>query len=756
MKCNLRIPSHERAALWPWLAVWFAAVLIRLVYFWQIHDTDLARVLLGDADAYDAWAQRIAAGDWLGDKVFYQAPLYPCFLGIIYKLGGHSLALVRLVQIVAGACSCVFLGKATEHFISRRAGHVAGVLMALCPTLVFFDCLIQKSVLDVFFLTLVFLLAAMVARKERAVPWWLALGAGFGLLTLTRENALIMLPLLLLWAWQHGRRRAVLLVVAGTTCVLLPVALRNKLVGGEFHLTTSQMGPNFYIGNNANANGTYQPLLPRRGDAAYEQKDAVDLAERELGRKLTPGEVSAFWMDKSLAFIRAEPWRWTKLMARKGFLVWNAQELGDTEEQSAYAAYSPLLRWLSAVLHFGVLCPLAFMGAVWMWDRRRELWIVAAMMLTYAASVAAFYVFARYRLPLFPMAILLAAGGVAELRDRLRWPLSPSTWKGMAALIITAVVVNWPASSGQLDGMITLQNLGVYFSKQREYERAIACYDQVLERLPASAEAHAGKGRALLELNRFDDSIPHFETALRLNPEFPDAENNLGNALTGKGSAAAALPHYERALQLKPQSAEICYNFGNALLQMGNRTAAIELYEKSVKLQPDFADSHNNLGSLLFQMGRTEEALEHFRKYAALRPNAAGAHANLGVALSQAGHTAEAVQEYESTLEADPGQVPALNNLAWILATCPDASLRDGTRAVALASKADELTQQSNPSVLRTLAAALAESGRFPEARQAATTAIRMLESQGNHDLAETVKNERDCYQAGRPFREQR
>ncbi len=757
MKCHLRISSYERAALWPWLAIWFAAVLIRLVYFWQIHDTDLARVLLGDADVYDAWAQRLAAGAWLGDKVFYQAPLYPYFLGIIYKLGGHSLVLVRLVQIAAGACSCVFLGKATEHFISRRAGHVAGVLMALCPTLIFFDCLIQKAVLDVFFLTLALLLAACAARQERAVPWWLALGSGFGLLTLTRENALVMLPLLLAWAWQHGRGRAVLLVVAGTMGVLLPVALRNKLVGGEFHLTTSQMGPNFYIGNNSQADGTYRPLLPGRGDAAYEQKDAVDLAERGLGRKLTPGEVSAFWMYKSLDFIRAEPWQWTKLMARKGFLVWNAKELGDTEEQSAYAAHSPLLRWLSAVLHFGVLCPLAVMGMVWMWPhRRRALWVVGAVALAYAVSVAAFYVFARYRLPLFPMVILLAGGGLAEVRERLRWPLSSSTWKGLAGLIVTAMLVNWPASSDNVDGMVTMQNLGGYFSKRQDYERAIVCYDKVLERIPASAEAHAGKGTALLELNRFNDALPHFETALRLDPEFPDAENNLGNALLRKGDAAAALPHYERALQFKPQSGEIAYNLGNALMQMGNRTAAIESYEKSVQLQPDFADSYNNLGSLLFQVGREKDALEHFRKYAALRPGAAGAHANLGVVLSKTGHTTEAVLEYETALSFDPNQVAALNNLAWILATCPDASVRDGARAVTLASKADEITQQSDPDMLRTLAAALAENGRFPEARQTANAAIRLLEFQGNHALAEAIKNERDFYQVGRPFRELR
>ncbi|WP_395741553.1 tetratricopeptide repeat protein [Prosthecobacter sp.] len=755
MKCPPRFLSPAGTAGGTWAAVWLAALLIRLIYFWQIHESDLAGALLGDAAVYDAWGQRIAAGAWLGDKVFYQAPLYPYFLGVIYALGGHSLVVVRLVQIVIGACSCVFLGKAAEHFISRRAGQAAGMLMALCPTLIFFDGLIQKAVLDVFFLALVLMLAALAARKGQAVRWWAALGAGFGALVLTRENALVMLPLLLLWAWQHGRWRAVLLAGAGTLCVLLPVALRNQVVGGEFHLTTSQMGPNFYIGNHEHANGTYQPLRPRRGDAVYEEKDAADLAERELGRRLTPGEVSQFWMGKSLAFIRSQPWQWIRLMGRKWLLVWNAAELGDTEEQSAYAAHSALLRWLSAVLHFGVLCPLAVMGAVWLWGRRRELWLVPAMGLMYAASVAAFYVFARYRLPLFPMAILLAAGGIVEIRERLRRPVSPSTWKGLAALAAAAVLVNWPVLPNKIDGMITLQNLGGYFSKRQDYERAIACYDQVLQRLPGSAEAHAGKGSALIELKRYDEAITHFEAALRLSPESPDTESNLGKALEGKGDAAAALPHYERAVQLRPESAEIQYNLGNVLMKAGNKAAALAAYEKAVQLQPDFADPYNNLGSLLFETGRREEALEHFRKYAALRPHAAGAHANLGVALAQSGHVAEAVEEYEAALAADAGQVPALNNLAWILATSSDAALRDGARAVALASKASELTQQSNPSVLRTLAAALAESGRFPEARQAASTAIRILETQGRGDLAEVIRNERDIYQSGRPFRAQ-
>src|SRR4029453_13158695 len=74
------------------------ALLLRLVHVWQISRAPFFSVLMGDARGYDAWAQQIAAGDWIGRDVFYQAPLYPYFLGIIYSVAGHTLLGVRLVQ----------------------------------------------------------------------------------------------------------------------------------------------------------------------------------------------------------------------------------------------------------------------------------------------------------------------------------------------------------------------------------------------------------------------------------------------------------------------------------------------------------------------------------------------------------------------------------------------------------------------------------------------------------------------------------
>src|SRR5262249_942879 len=156
---------------------------------------------------------------------------------------------------------------------------------------------------------------------------------------------------------EPTRLRRAAAFLAGLAIVLLPVAARNAYVGGGFYITTSQLGPNFYIGNNPRADGTYQSLRFGRGAPEYERQDATELAERALGRTLTPGEVSGYWVDKALEFITSQPAAWLKLMARKFVLVWNATEMLDTESQEAHAEYSRPLRVLGPVGHFGVLVP---------------------------------------------------------------------------------------------------------------------------------------------------------------------------------------------------------------------------------------------------------------------------------------------------------------------------------------------------------------------------------------------------------------
>ena len=84
-------------------------------------------------------------------------------------------------------------------------------------------------------------------------------------------------------------------------------------------------------------------LIGGRGSSGYERRDAIDLAERATGRTLTPGEVSSYWTNQTLAFIRSQPAAWLKLMARKVVLLWNSAEAFDTESQESYSEWSPLL-----------------------------------------------------------------------------------------------------------------------------------------------------------------------------------------------------------------------------------------------------------------------------------------------------------------------------------------------------------------------------------------------------------------------------
>ena len=735
------------------MVILFVALLLRLVYFWQIHQSDLAKVLLGDARIYDSWASEIASGRWLGDKVFYQAPLYPYFLGLTYAIGGHHLFIVRIAQCILGAFSCVFMGKAASQFFSPSVGIVTAILMALCPTLLFFDLLIQKAVLDVFFFSLVWLLCAKATQNPCLLRWWFGLGCAIGLLALTRENALLILPLFMLWAWHYYRARVAALILTGTACILLPIAFRNAMVGGGFQLTTSQMGPNFYIGNNEHADGSYQPLLPRRGDARYERTDAVELAENELGRALTPGEVSRFWMAKSLAFIEANPVHWARLLTRKWFLVWNAVELPDTEEQSVYAEHSPMLRWLSVVLHFGVLCPLAAAGVVWS-HRRPSIWLWIAAALVYAASVTVFYVFARYRLLLYPLVIVFASVTLVDLRERLRRPLTRSTCGGLVALVIGAVFVNWRPSVGYIEGVITWTNLGNEFSFQGDHRRAIEWYDRALAAYPESDEGHANKGVALGKLGEFAAAADQLTLALSINPTFPNAEMHLGNALVATGCPQDSLPHFEQARIQRPRSAEVFYNLGTAKLQLRLPEEAVLSYEKAIELEPDFVDTYNNLGALLIQLGRVDEAIPHLRTYAEFRPNAIAAHANLGVVLRMRGAHDEAAREYERALQIDAEHLATLGNLAWLLATSPNPSVRNGARAVQLALKANAIAKSSDPIILRSLAAAYAEAGNFDAARKAIQAAIQLLNHHGDHQSATVLGHELESYNLEKPYRE--
>jgi tetratricopeptide (TPR) repeat protein len=651
------------------LAVFGVALSLRALHLLALRASPFLDVRLGDAATYDKWARTLASGDWLGSEVFFQAPLYPYFLGVLYATLGDAPLLVRGVQCVLSAAGCALVASAAALLFSRAAGIVTGLLLAAYAPSIFLDALIQKSVLDFFLLGVAIWLAARLTAAP-APRLAAALGLALGLLALARENAVLLIGVIGAWLLALPglpRRRRIALAgvfAAGVAGALAPVALRNAWVGGEFHLTTSQFGLNFYLGNHAGATGLYQPFEGNRG-VESERQDAIAQAERAAGRKLSPQEVSDYWAERAFAYVREQPGDWLALLLRKAVLLASSLELVDAEDQYLVASYSPVLRATGWVGNFGVLAPLAAIGVFVTWPRRRQLWWLHAAVAVYAASVLLFYVVARYRYPLVPFLAVFAGAGIAGARA---WAAAAG-WRALAAC--AAVVLALAAVSNGVAGMrkesmaaITHLNVANALRLAGDGERAAEHYRQALALDPSLEDAAKGLGRP-------DDVIAVHERGLAENPRDPRRHVELAGLLRQRGERERALGHYRQALALAP---------GDGAARRG----VVELETEA--------------GNVLLQRGDAAAALARFRSALAARADA-----------------------------------PApLSGAAWILATQRDPALRDPAEAVRLAERAAAATAgRPVPQVLETLAAAYAAAGRMDEARARAREAVALHEAAG-------------------------
>jgi tetratricopeptide (TPR) repeat protein len=300
-------------------------------------------------------------------------------------------------------------------------------------------------------------------------------------------------------------------------------------------------------------------------------------------------------------------------------------------------------------------------------------------------------------------------------------------------------------------------NLGIALSDQGNTDQAIAHYRQAVELRPNYGEAHYNLGRLLAQKGQLDDAITHYKKALEINPADAEAHNNLGATLFASGRVGEAIAHYRTALAIQPNYADASCNLANALLSSGDLDGAIAHYLACLAVSPNQAEVQYNLASALFRMGRTDEAITHYEKALQLRPQNADARANLGSAFLAKGRVGDAIVQYRDALRISSENVAAQSNLAWLLATAADPSLRNGSEAVVLAERAasESSRSENHAIVLRILAAAYAEAGRFVEARKTAEQALQAAETQGNSNLSSALRGEISLYELGLPYHKQ-
>jgi tetratricopeptide (TPR) repeat protein len=596
-------------------------LIVKLVVGWQLSHEPLLQPYGGlDAEYYVTLARQVASGDWmLGHDPFFLSPLYIYFLGTIFAVSGGSLAAARSVQAALGTVAVWLVYRTGRVALPPRTAFVAAVLAAATGLFTFHEALTIQAALDPFLAALALWLVSEALTSERR-RWLFGAGVALGLFALNRPNGLLVAAAIVLVIavhapWRRGIGRAAWVLI-GLALAIAPVTLRNVVASGDAVLISSHGGLNFYIGNNANADGTYRAVAGVRPSIVGQAEDARLVAEKALGRPVRASEVSSFFFDRAIDWIRSEPARALALFARKLVYTFNSADIALNYSYSYYSHDEPTwLRWL--IVGPWCVLPIGLVGAgVIAWDQRRlpsggrrQLgdaplsWIV--FVVAYALSVALFFVSGRYRLPLLVPLCLTSAAAIERFAQS-QW--QPTVRRRRAALWVlaiatAAVLTNWP--------------LGLDDGRDNEREELI---------------------QFLLDNHRDGEAK---DLIARTEPTHRDPARLLlrvGTALIERGDAASAVPYLEQALQIAPGNAHISralgrafYDAGETRLQTKEPAAALPLLDRAVALDPQDAAVREKRGVALVMLDRTEDARAELEQARRLDPNSASICLNLAV-----------------------------------------------------------------------------------------------------------------------------
>ena len=255
---------------------------------------------------------------------------------------------------------------------------------------------------------------------------------------------------------------------------------------------------------------------------------------------------------------------------------------------------------------------------------------------------------------------------------------------------------------------------------QGKHKEAEACYRAALAAGLVSPEGRCQLANLLARAGKFDEAVEQYRMALKIRPAYAEACNNLANALAEGGRSEEALAEYRQALHLLPNHPRIYYNLGAELAKLNRLEEAGTNYERALQLKPDYPDAHSDLAALRQRQHRFDQAIAH----------------------------------YQSALQFVPDSQDALLGLAELLATCPEDKLRNGGRAVELAEKAGAAATNQTATLVRPLADAYAETGRFAEALRVGSNALVLAEAAHDAQQVESIRQRLRRYQSRLPWRE--
>ena len=292
------------------------------------------------------------------------------------------------------------------------------------------------------------------------------------------------------------------------------------------------------------------------------------------------------------------------------------------------------------------------------------------------------------------------------------------------------------------------QQRGEIYRLQDDPAKAIEQFNRVLQTQPGFLLTLVHRAEAYLANKQYDEALVDIEAVLKDNPGLTVAHGLRAQALASLERLPEAIAEMKALAEATPQQPEFRMQLALYYLVDKQPREAIREYGEIIKGDVGEGGKGKGEGDEQDEEGDEKPAEEGTTqggeplKFQALRGRA-DSYLNIG-------EHAEAVKDFEASLKLNPDDTGVLNNYAWVLATSPDDGVRDGKRAVELATKAVEITEEKEAHILSTLAAAYAETGDFDAARTWSQKSVDMQDPEHADQLAKELAS----YKENKPWRE--
>jgi tetratricopeptide (TPR) repeat protein len=299
-------------------------------------------------------------------------------------------------------------------------------------------------------------------------------------------------------------------------------------------------------------------------------------------------------------------------------------------------------------------------------------------------------------------------------------------------------------------GPRTHYNYANVLREQGNLKEAVNEYQIAVAKAPRFVQAWSNLGTLEEKLGNYQEALIAFNRALAIQPNSPQVHNGIGIVFGKMNQGELAVKEFQTAILLKPDYSEAHFNLGLIYLKLNQTDYAISELQTAIVLNPDFIAAYDRLGSIYLSLGNLNDLALLLQRETQIFPDRIEPYQDLGKTYLQLGQVLPAIDTFNIVLYKNPNYAPALNNLAWIYATCSTGSIRNGAKAVELALQAAKLTQYSDAGTLDTLAAAYAESGEFKQAINFEKQAIKLTPKTMQKDYLTRLQ----LYQKNQTYRE--